>query len=69
MDALWEHVPNSNFSQGMSRVRLRESRVELGTQIPLGDEQQHWQYNARGGGGGCCYGDAKNREFCEISVA
>ena len=36
--ALWEHVPISNFSQGISRVQLGESQVELGTQILLGDE-------------------------------
>ena len=35
---LWEHVPISNFSQGISRVQLGESQVELGTQILLGDE-------------------------------
>ena len=36
--ALWEHVPRSNFSQRISRVQLGESQVELGTQIPLGNE-------------------------------
>ena len=41
IDALWEHVPSSNFSQGMSRVQLGESQVGRGTQIPLGDEQRH----------------------------
>ena len=30
----------SNFSQGISRVQLREPQVELGTQIPLGYEQK-----------------------------
>ena len=29
--ALWEHVPISNFSHGISRVQLGESQVELGT--------------------------------------
>ena len=38
-DALWEHVPSSNFYQGISRVQLGESQVKLGTQILLGDEQ------------------------------
>ena len=40
-DALWEHVPSSNLSQGISRVQLGEFQVELGMQIPLGDEQQN----------------------------
>ena len=38
-DALWEHVPISNFSQGTSRVQLGKSQVEIGTQISLRDEQ------------------------------
>ena len=38
-DALWEHVPISNFSQGTSRVQLEKSQVEIGTQISLRDEQ------------------------------
>ena len=29
--------PEHNFSQGMSCVQLRESQVELGTQVPPGD--------------------------------
>ena len=39
--ALWEHVPSSNFFQGMSRVQLGEPQFELGTQIPLGDEHNN----------------------------
>ena len=37
IDALWEHIPTSNFSRSY-RVKLGESQVEIGTQIPLGDE-------------------------------
>ena len=34
-DALWEHVPSSNFFQGMSLVQLGKSQIELG------DEEYH----------------------------
>ena len=40
-NALWEHVPSSNFSQGTLRVQLGKSQVEFGTQILLGEEQYH----------------------------